>query len=253
LRQERSRILNNIMEKLISLVKMFIPPILWTYFKRLPINLRKYYGVDNLDQQLERYLDFQNGFFVELGANDGLNQSNTFYFEKFKGWKGVLVEPSPHNYLKLLTNRSSDNFMFCNACVSFDYKEEFVGMVYSNLMSTSLNVESDIPDPLLHAEIGLNFLEKTERVFTFGALATTLTDILLNSHAPQKIDLLSLDVEGAEMEVLKGIDHSRYRFKYMCIEVRNFEKMNDYLSENGYVFVEKLSKHDYLFKDAIWI
>jgi len=46
---------------------------------------RRYFGLNNLDQKIEKYLDFDNGFFVELGANNGIEQSNTLYFELFRG------------------------------------------------------------------------------------------------------------------------------------------------------------------------
>jgi hypothetical protein len=76
-----------------------------------------------------------------------------------------------------------------------------------------------------------------------------LDSILREAKSPHIIDLLSLDVEGSEIEVLKGIDHSAFRFKYICIEVRDFDVMSRYLNENGYEFVEKLSVHNYLFRD----
>jgi len=41
----------------------------------------RYFALNDLDKKIERYLDFDNGFFVELGANDGVNQSNTLFFE----------------------------------------------------------------------------------------------------------------------------------------------------------------------------
>lgn len=76
-----------------------------------------------------------------------------------------------------------------------------------------------------------------------------MNNILLKSNAPKKIDLLSLDVEGSEMEVLKGINHKEYRFKYLCIETRDYKKLSDYLLQNDYVLLKKLSFHDYLFED----
>jgi hypothetical protein len=100
-----------------------------------------------------------------------------------------------------------------------------------------------------HAESGKQYLEFTDEVFTFGSVAKTLTDILRTAKAPRSIDFLSLDVEGAEIEVLKGIDHTAYRFKYMCIECRDIAKLTDYLALLGYDLKEKLSVHDYLFAD----
>jgi FkbM family methyltransferase len=185
-----------------------------------------------------------------LGANDGVDQSNTLHFELFKNWRGVLIEPTPHNFFNCLKNRAAENSFFCNACVSFDFKEKFVEIAFSNLMSTPIGLESDISNPLEHAQAGKKYLNPTDEIFIFGALAKSLNEILTKSSAPNNIDLLSLDVEGAELEVLKGIDHNMYRFKYMCVESHfNPEKIRDYLQDKNYSFVEKLSSFDYLFVD----
>jgi FkbM family methyltransferase len=188
-----------------------------------------------------------DGFFVELGANDGVTQSNTLHFERFRGWKGVLVEPIPHNYLACRENRSSENAIFCNACVSFDYKDKFVEIAYSNLMSAPIGLESDVEDALAHARSGKRFLPSGEDVFTFGALARPLNDLLVEAGAPGQIDLLSLDVEGAELEVLKGIDHERFRFRFMCIETRSAESVKAYCESKNYRIIGKISDLDYLF------
>ena len=232
-----------------KIMKQIVPPILWNIGRKLKNNTGKYYSINGLDEKIEKYLPFTNGFYVELGANDGVSQSNTLYFERNKNWRGVLVEPTPHNYLKCLANRSTENHIFCNACVSFDYKNPFVEIAFANLMSSPIGLESDVLDPIFHAESGKQFLESTDRVFTFGAVAKTLNDLLSISKAPKDIDLLSLDVEGAEIEVLKGIDHKAYRFKYMCIECRDIDKLTSYLNPLGYELKEKLSGHDYLFVD----
>lgn len=232
-----------------KIIKNFLPTVFWTYLYNLKHNKLKYKGNNNLDRKIESHVNYNNGYFVELGANDGISQSNSYYFEKYRGWKGVLVEPIPHNYLKCLKNRSKNTQVFCNACVSFDYKEKFVEIVYSNLMSTSLGLETDISNSENHALIGKQFLEKNEDNFNFGAIAKQLNNILLKANAPKKIDFLSLDVEGSEIEVLKGINHNEYRFKFICIESRDIKKINNYLTINNYLLIEQLSPIDYLFKD----
>jgi FkbM family methyltransferase len=232
-----------------KIIKNFCPPILWSCLNNLKHKTFKYKSINNLDRKIESYLNFNNGFFVELGANDGISQSNSYYFEKYREWKGVLIEPIPHNYLKCLKNRSKRSQVFCNACVSFEYKEKFVEIIYSNLMSTSLGLETDIDNAENHALIGKQFLEEDETNFNFGAVANQLNNILFKANAPKQIDFLSLDVEGAELEVLKGINHNKYRFKFICIESRNIAKITDYLSINNYYMIEKLSPLDYLFKD----
>ncbi|WP_343583155.1 FkbM family methyltransferase [Herbaspirillum sp.] len=207
----------------------------------------KYFSLNQLDRKLEKYVDYDNGYFVELGANDGVTQSNSLYFEKYRNWRGLLVEPAPQNYLKCRKNRSSSDSIYCAACVSFDYDKEFVRIAYSNLMSTPVNLESDIQDPRAHAQQGNRFLSHGETIFEFGAVARTLNSLLLDAKAPKIIDFLSLDVEGAELEVLKGVDHEAFRFKYLLVECRDFSRLDSYLTSHGYQFVKKLSGQDYLF------
>lgn len=212
---------------------------------------RQYFGLNNLDQKLEPFIDYDRGYFLEIGANDGVNQSNTLYFERYRGWRGTLVEPFPTNFFKCRRNRSPETKVFCAACVPFGYTERFVPMVYSNLMSISEIPGGDIEDIKRHAQTGKQFLSPEEDVFTFGAEAKNLQDILLQAQAPRKIDLFSLDVEGVELQVLEGLDHNTFRFRWLLVECRSFPRMNAYLQERGYQFVRSLSEHDYLFADTL--
>ncbi len=206
-------------------------------------------GRNSLVQKLEPYVDFDNGFYVELGANDGVDQSNTLYFEKKRNWRGVLIEPTPHNFLHCLKRRGENNQVYCNACVEFDFPDKFVELTYANLMTVSMGLELDLPDPNEHLVGAQQHLRETERTFTFGAVARPLNDILIDSKAPSRINFLSLDVEGDELSVLKGLDHNKFRFDFMLVECRDFERMDSYLKSVGYKFEALLSQHDYLFKD----
>jgi FkbM family methyltransferase len=201
-------------------------------------------------ERILKHINKKNGFFIEIGANDGITQSNTIFLERAMGWSGLLVEPSPHNYIKCRENRSEKNSIFCAACVGFDYGEQFVPIAYANLMSSPIGLESDIDDPQAHANSGNKFLAASEDVFVFGASAIQLNKLLDKIHAPHAIDFFSLDVEGAEIEVLKGVDHNKYRFRNLVVECRDIEKMTAYLQALDYVFVEKLTVHDYLFQDG---
>ena len=209
-----------------------------------------YFSINQLDRQLEEYVNYDNGFFVELGANDGVSQSNSLYFEMKRNWRGVLIEPSPHNFLLCKEQRSTENSIFCNACVSFDYKDKYVDIKYVNLMSISENLELDLDDKDAHIIKGEKYLSANQEVFSFGAVAETLTSLLKKSNAPKEIDFLSLDVEGAELEVLKGIDFEKFSFKFMLIEVRDLKRMEDFLKQHGYILEKQFSSHDYLFKYA---
>jgi len=223
-----------------------MPPVLTRFINSIVHG--RYRALNNLDRKIEKYLAYRGGYYVELGANDGLTQSNTYFLERAYGWRGLLIEPAPQNFLKCLANRSPLNVVRCAACVSFEYGQKFVEIVYSNLMSTPIGVESDIGDPMEQAQKGLIRLPPGEVIFTYGAKAETLNALLIQAGAPRVVDFMSLDVEGAEIEVLKGIDHSYHRFKYILVECRNFPKLDDYLRSNGYVYLKALSEHDYLFR-----
>jgi FkbM family methyltransferase len=212
--------------------------------------VRKYWGLGDLDHQIEKYLDFDCGYYVELGANDGRLSSNTLYYEQFRNWRGVLIEPAPNLYLECRKNRSAQNQIVCAACVAFDYKGDFVKIIYSNSMSVALNVETDVGDGMAHAELGRQFLQPWETVFSFGAVARTLSSILLEASAPHVIDFLSLDVEGTELEVLKGVDHNAFKFRYMLVECRDIERLRSYLEPLGYRLLERFNENDYMFEHA---
>lgn len=232
-----------------KIIKNSMPPFLWDCYTTIRNGNIKYKGLNKLDKKIKNYINHSNGFFVELGANDGISQSNTYYFEKNRGWIGILIEPIPHNYLLCRKNRSSKTKVFCNACTSFDYEDKFVEIAFSNLMSTPIGLESDIKNPLEHARLGKKFLPDKEDNFLFGAVARPLNDILHSANAPNRIDFLSLDVEGAEIEVLKGINHTDYRFSYICLESRSIGKITNYLAQKNYTLINQLSDHDFLFKD----
>jgi FkbM family methyltransferase len=208
---------------------------------------KKFFGLDELDKKLLPYLNFKDGFFVELGANDGIVQSNTKHLELYRGWRGILVEPSPQQFSKLIKYRSRENHFFNCACVGFTYPKMEINLMYSNLMSIALEGVNDIEDRLAHAKIGELHSDR-EKAYIFSARAKTLQSILVEANSPSLIDLLSLDVEGGELEVLNGINFDYTNFKYIIIETRSISKVREFLIPKFYEDVAQLSHHDYLFR-----
>jgi hypothetical protein len=74
-----------------------------------------------------------------------------------------------------------------------------------------------------------------------------LTAILDQSSAPRLIDFFSLDVEGYEDKVIKGINFKKYNFKFWLIETKK-KKIIQFLEKNNYKLIKKMSHHDFLFK-----
>jgi len=203
-------------------------------------------SLNDLDKKMLKYINFRNGFFIEMGANDGVNQSNSFYYDKSLGWNGVLVEPT-HKFDSLINNRSKPNNILLNeACCSFEQEGSIIEFEYCDLMTTCTSLETDVPQD--HTKNGEIWLQKNEHVYSFKKRGVSLQSLLDKNNCPNQIDFFSLDTEGLEIEILKGIDFSSYRFSYILIESRSFDKLTSFLHGFNYSFVEKLSKHDYLYK-----
>ena len=235
-----------------KLIKRIFGLELYQCLRRWRNYRRKYrtgnFGEFGIDKILEEKLPHKDGFYVELGANDGAKESNSYYFELNKGWKGVLIEPAPNLYVTCIKKRGANNVVFCNACVPFGYDEEFVRMKYCDSMTISDNLDLDIGDHDKFVEDGAQYLNEGESTFIFGAKSATLNSLLKEAEAPALIDFLSLDVEGAELDVLRGVDFTKYNFRYMVIECRDIDKMSTYLAEFNYSLEKQITHLDYLFK-----
>lgn len=206
---------------------------------------RQYYGLQELDRKLEQFLDFDNGFFIEIGGWDGITYSNTLYFEKFRNWSGVLIEPSPNEFLKCHKNRPGAR-VYCCACVPFEYTEAFLPMTYCASMSiahSSGAAVNEIDNITTHVSSGERFLQPGEAVYEFGALARPLSLLLDEENIQETIDLLVLDVEGFEISVLKGLDFHRHAPSFICVEARNEELISNFLLKHGYAIADVLSEH----------
>lgn len=211
-----------------------------------------YFGLNKIDRQIIKYFKHDSRYFVELGANDGVQQSNTLTLERYHGWKGILIEPHPGNFNKLTKNRSRSNMFENCACVNDGFPKKSIELLYSDLMTIQTEGVQEIPDPMNHALEGQEFL-RHEIVKAFSAPARTLTQILETNNAPKRMEFLSLDVEGGELGVLQGLDFKKYKFDVICVETRDEIRVRSILETNGYSLVERISHHDYVFLEQKYL
>jgi FkbM family methyltransferase len=174
------------------------------------------YGNYLQDKLVEIFNNKEDGFFIELGANDGLTQSNTAFLEKYLNWKGILIEPSIKGYNSCKINRINSICLNC-ACVSDDYNLDYVEGDFDGHCMSSINGK----------RLNRNNLSSVK--------AMTLNKIL-NVYNVTSIDFLSLDTEGYELNILNGLDLKNYRPKYILIELYpdEYDKVFKYLNSNNY-------------------
>ena len=223
------------------------------YLKRIRRNIYESFGnsrysrpaLFDLDRKLEIYFDFRQGFFIEVGANDGFNQSNTYYLEKFLDWKGILVEPIPDLFraCKKLRKRSK---VYNYALVSNKFDETFVEMRYANLRSLVTGALKSESQESRHIEEGLE-TQNIRSSYMVKVPARTLESVLDDCGLTTDIDLFSLDVEGFELGVLEGLNLDKYRPKHILVESNFFAEVDLFLSSK-YEVINQLTHHDYLYR-----
>ena len=218
------------------------------WLSRILYKKRPFFGLRNLDRRFLEIIDHSPSFYIEIGANDGVSQSNTLALELFYGWTGMLIEPASSTFRKLKRNRSRRrNYLLKAACDSANFPAHTVQLGYADLMSSTLGIESDVADPLMYVAEAARYLSPGDSTRIETVTAVTMTEALEAAGAPEIIGFLSLDVEGTELEVLHGIDFERYSFEWLLIESRNLKRISAFLSPRGYRLHSQLSHHDYLF------
>jgi hypothetical protein len=187
-----------------------------------------------MNTEILNYINYKNGFFIEAGANDGVDQSYTHCLDSL-GWKGILIEPNKIKLEEAKTNRP--NFIYENcALVSASYDKE---TVYGDFAHTDRvgSLTAMIMDYGHFVDDELIEQKNNRKHLAIEVPAKTLTKIL-QKHNIQKIDLLVLDVEGYELSVLNGLDFDICQPKYMllevCINTQREKTIIDFLESKHY-------------------
>jgi FkbM family methyltransferase len=187
------------------------------------------------EQRLVRafFDDAKSGFFVEVGANEPVVRSQTWHLEQL-GWTGVLIEPQPDLAVALVKARKA--MVFATACSSPENAGRTLSLHVAGPLS-SLQRDRMAPGA------------KPESVIDVPV--RTLDSMLAEADAPSPIDLLSIDVEGHELEVLQGFDFSRWRPRLIMIEdhVSGLAK-HWYLQSSGYRIIRRVGNNGWYIPDA---
>lgn len=155
--------------------------------------------------------------------------SNTYFFEKTLGWKGICIEPQNSYYSKLIENRTCDCI---NACIAdFSGKGLFMEIDgYSKMLSGLVNKYDNRHLRRIYDEVAAH----GGNIKRLEVDCIILND-LLESKKIQKIDYCSIDIEGGEMDILKSIDFNKFDFDVFSIE-NNYKnlKLERFMLEKGF-------------------
>jgi FkbM family methyltransferase len=189
----------------------------------------KAHGQVYQDLVVQMYLGWKHdGYFVEFGATDGYDISNTYLLEKEFGWSGILAEPARHWHDKLPNNRS------CNIdfnCVWPRSNEK--------VMFNEGNIRPDASTAEIYMDYNSDielFRGGTKEIYEVDSIS--LLDLLAKYNAPKNIDFISMDTEGSEFDILTGFDFNQYKVKFFSIEHNskevNRQKIYNLMVSKGY-------------------
>ena len=201
----------------------------------------KTYSQYNQDKWLFEniFSDKENGEFIEIGADDGIDKSNTKLFEEL-GWTGLCIEASPSRYRLLKKNR---NCICENVAVSDkDGECDFLDIAgYGKGLSGLV----DQYDPAHQQRIKFEVQNPDNRGSQVIKVKTTTLKNLLNKHSMNKIDFCSIDTEGSEEQIVRGIDFDKVSIDVLLIE-NNYNKtsITEFLESVGYKKIKKLHIDD---------
>lgn len=174
------------------------------------------------------------GFFVELGAGDGVSFSNTKMLEDELGWTGLLIEPHPSHYQALVTARP--NCQTSDAVVDGD-EHEVEYWFRGGWISGIVDQDTKQSKQRYKAKLRRDRQRGTVRKMRTQTLATVFKE----HQVPRVVDYLSLDVEGAEYRILKDFPFDRWLFLAMSIEAPT-AALHGLLLEHGYEHVASLGE-----------
>jgi FkbM family methyltransferase len=185
----------------------------------LPNIAPRFYSDFGQDEFVDKFhKSKKSGYFVDLASNHFSIASNTYALEVFNKWNGICIEPNPQYLKELLAHRRCQVY---NNPVTDKRGEEVKFRLQARghgalggIVKQEYDNRDSFPDDVVYH-------------------STTLSDILDHAKAPRIMDYLSLDVEGAELEVLKSLNFTKYRFLMLTIE-RPTMHAHEFISKHGF-------------------
>jgi FkbM family methyltransferase len=211
-----------------------------------------YYSQCQQDELMELnvFQGFKNGFFMDVGAHNGVSINNTLYFEKNNNWTGINIEPIKKVFDELVINRP--NCINLNCAVSnFDGESDFIFISGAPEMLSGLKNDYHPTH-----QNRLNYeLERDGGTSEIIKVPTKRIETICDEYNVKHIHYLSVDVEGGELAVIKSIN-----FDKVFIDIIDFENNYEdasvpivaYLISKNYIMIHKSNDIFMVHKDSIF-
>jgi FkbM family methyltransferase len=199
--------------------------------------MSKYYSQYGQDEFLNEFV-FRNkkgGVFIDIGANDGITISNTYFFERELSWKGICFEPLAKTFKKLDANRNSINVNGCAAAKN--YTDVFFSIDGYGEMLSGLKSQYD---PRHLDRIAKEIAAFGGSIDEVEVECYDVNELILNNNLAN-IDFISIDIEGGELSILKNLNYDLIKIKAIVVENNYADpEFNHFLSAKGFCLIKRL-------------
>ena len=174
----------------------------------------------------------RNGYFIEIGAGDGKDGSNTYLLEKNFNWSGIVAEPNKSQFNTIIAHRN------CHFSDRIVFSESNLNLLFNETLQPYLSTIEEFSKSDGHASQRI----ESNSVQKYNVKTISLMDLLEFYQTPKTIDYLSLDTEGSEYHILSSFNFDIYKIRMISVEhnfTENRSKIFKLLSANNYIRIHE--------------
>jgi len=200
-----------------------------------------YFSQNGTDKYLQDHLfkGKKGGFFVDVGATNGINSNNTLTLERCFDWKGLLVEPSLE-FENLFTHRNNRGFN--------KVRRQFLSHSSGNSINFGHCKKS------CFASESKQMDEINDDFHVYNLTSIKFTDLFLEDYRSDKaIDFLSISSNGTEFDILKGIDFGLLNIRSILVKSDSEDEISQLLQQKNFIKIRKITIYSLHVKQNAYI
>jgi FkbM family methyltransferase len=194
------------------------------------------------------FKDKKNGVFLEIGADDGIDFSNTNFYEKELGWTGICIEPRNVAFNKLIKNRSCH----CENVAVSDIESENETFLELEGWGKGLSGLMGKYDPKHLLRIQMEKKHPLHKGSHTTSVKVVKLQSLLDKHDIQHVDFCSIDTEGGELDIMASLDWTKTTIDVITIENNyDYTDIRPFFESKGYTLFNKLAIDEIYVSDRL--